>query len=173
MRAALVDFETTGLTKPSVSGLDKQPHIIEVGIAVYEEGVLVHEYSRLVKPPFPISEEITKITGITNEMLEGQPPFSEIIGDIADAFDGCDAFVAHNAPFDRACLEYEIQRLGCFFAWPPLTICSAQEFTHEFGFRPKLVQLYALKMGKPLEQTHRALDDVKAMAEVLLKEGLI
>lgn len=174
MRSALVDFETTGLTQPSVQDLSKQPKIIEVGICVVENNAILAEYSQLVWPGEDVSAEITKITGITNEMLKGQPRFAQVVDRIAALFEGCQMFVAHNAPFDRSCLEYELMRLELeAFPWPPETMCSAQEFTHEFGFRPKLTQLYEAKMGRPLEQTHRALDDIKALAEVLIKEGLL
>ena len=177
MRSFLLDTETTGLTLPSVSDLEKQPRIIELGICIVQDGVMLDQYSQLINPGVPISAEITKITGITNEMLAGQPSFAEVVDLVAALAEGCDLFVAHNAPFDHALLEFELRHLGeevvAEFPWPAEIMCSAQEFTHEFGFRPKLTQLYEAKMGKPLEQTHRALDDIKAVAEVLIKEGLI
>ena len=173
-RSVLIDFETTGLTAPSVADLDKQPRVIEVGVVVYDDGALVKEHSELISPGVEISAEITKITGITNDDLKGRRTFVEVLPTLRQMFADTDFFIAHNAPFDRACLEYELKRAACDdFPWPPNTICSAQEFTHEFGYRPKLTELYERKMGAPLAQTHRALDDIKALAEVLLKEGML
>lgn len=179
MRSVLLDCETTGLTRPSVADLTDQPRIIELGIVVVFNSTIIEEYEQLIHPGQEVSEEITKITGITNEMLVGKPTFPQIIDELAAMFEGSDAFWAHNAPFDKACMDYEIQRVIMNdmmrppFPWPREICCSAQEFTHEFGFRPKLTQLYERKMGRPLDQTHRALDDIKALAEVLMKEGLL
>lgn len=174
MRSVLVDFETTGLTKPAVSDLHKQPKIIEAGIVVVQDGKIVDEYGQLVWPEEDVSTEITKITGIKNEMLQGMPIFGQIVDMIAARFQGSDQLWAHNAPFDRACLEYELKRLNVVkFPWPQETYCSVQEYVHEFGRRPTLKELYQAKIGKPLEQTHRALDDLRALAEILIKEGLI
>jgi hypothetical protein len=44
------------------------------------------------------------------------------------------------------------------------------------GKRPRLVELYERIIGRPLMQTHRALDDAMAVYEILLKDdffGLI
>ena len=85
MNAAFVDFETTNLTLPSVSDLAKQPKIIEIGIVVVKDGAIVDEYEQLVNPGEPVTAEITKITGITNEMLAGKPSFKQVVDQIGRA----------------------------------------------------------------------------------------
>jgi len=50
-------------------------------------------------------------------------------------------------------------------------ICTVQEYHHLFGKRPKLTALYEHIIGRPLAQTHRALDDAMAVFEILDKDN--
>ena len=63
----VLDFETTGLS----------PHYgdraIEIGAVLVEHGVIVDRFQKLMNPGFRISPFIESYTGITNEMLKGQP----------------------------------------------------------------------------------------------------
>lgn len=173
MAAIVVDCETTGLTVPSCSDLSKQPRIIELGCALIEGGVVVSEHEWLIFPEQDVSEEIAKITGIRNEDLKGKPLFRQILPEIVAVFKKADTLFAHNAPFDTACIEFELQRCGRPpFPWPKSIFCSVQEFAHEFGHRPKLTELYEAKIGTALAQKHRALSDVRALSEIIIKERL-
>lgn len=177
MKAVIFDTETTGLVKPGLADLSKQPKIIELGLVIVEklphsgEWRIAEERNWLINPGEPITAEITKITGIKDEDVAGKPGFAEVWVEASDFFTGANITVAHNHPFDKAMVDNEVQRhigepFGC--GWPAIQICTVQEFTHAFGHRPKLTDLYQRYMGKPLEQTHRASDDAKALAEVLL-----
>ena len=171
--ALIFDTETTGLLLPKAADLNKQPRIIELALARVEHGKIVSEHEWLIDPECVISAEITKITGITNEMVAGKQKFRELLGEIEEAFAGADTLIAHNAPFDVGMLTTELQRCErTGFPWPLATMCTVQEFMHLKGRRLKLTQLYELKLGKVLAQTHRALDDVIALAEICVKEGL-
>src|SRR3974390_1898133 len=68
---ACIDVETTGA---SAAYGDR---IIEVGIVRYDNGQKTAEYSQLVNPRRRISAGVTALTGITQEMCEGQPTFLE------------------------------------------------------------------------------------------------
>jgi len=177
MIAAVFDTETTGLTLPSTAPLEKQPKVIELGIALVEGGKIIGEGNWLINPGELVSAEITKITGITNDQLEGQPAFRDVWnGEAQYMLRNAGCVVAHNLPFDKALIDYECMRLtgepfGC--GWPAIQICSVQEFVHLFGHRPKLTELYKHFTGKELAQTHRALDDVKALVEALVSSELL
>lgn len=166
----LCDTETTGLLLPASAGLEKQPRIIELCLVLVERGEVVEEHNWLVDPEVPITTEITKITGIKPEDLEGKPKFSELVETIRPIFAKASTFIAHNAPFDKTMVANDVERAGASadFPWPATTLCTVQEFRHEFGRRMKLTELYQRKVGKPLAQTHRALDDVKALHEALV-----
>lgn len=172
MKAIIFDTETTGLLLPSSAPLEKQPRIIELGaLAVSTETGIVGELSQLINPQMDISAEITKITGITNEDLVGKPTFAEYLPTLRSFFEGADMLICHNAPFDLGMLKNDLKRAACEdFPMPAEIICTAQEYTPVVGKRPRLLQLYEIIMGKPLAQTHRALDDAMAVFEILDKD---
>lgn len=179
-RALIFDTETTGLVIPAETNLNKQPHIIELGIVeIFVDNDCAninHIKSWLINPGVELTDEITKITGLKDEDLRDQLPFSGILEElISDWFLGAHILVAHNLPFDHSMLLFELQRLGKEYAfpYPPKQLCTVQEFMHLESARLKLVDLYEKVLGKKLNQTHRALDDARALAEIVLKEGLL
>lgn len=176
MITAVFDTETTGLTLPSSAPLEKQPKVIELGIALVEGGKIIGEGNWLINPGEPISAVITKITGINDAKVAASPCFREVWnGEAQYMLRNAGAVVAHNLPFDKALIDYECMRLNDapFDGWPKIQVCSVQEFAHLFGHRPKLTDLYKHFTGKDLAQTHRALDDVKALVEALLASELL
>lgn len=88
----VIDVETTGLD-PS------HDKIIEVAALKIQDSKVVDSYSSLINPEFPISDFITKLTGITNEQLENAPSAYNVLNEL-DAFIGHDILVGHNVNFD-------------------------------------------------------------------------
>lgn len=106
----VIDTETTGLDYDYCN-------IIEVSAIKYADGQVTGKFSTLVKPPletiyFPlrkdgagewvtryVDEFITKLTGITNEMLETAPDPSAVFPELLN-FLGSSTLIAHNANFD-------------------------------------------------------------------------
>lgn len=171
MRMAVLDTETTGLPLNDQADLRLQPYIIEWAVAHIVNGKVAATYETLIKPPIPLPAEITKITGLTDEDLVDAPNFSGALPLIMKSLEGVDIVVAHNAPFDVGMLEFELARHGINFVWPRVE-CSVQLYHDEYGRRMKLLELYEAKLGKPLDQTHRALDDVMALCEIIINEKL-
>lgn len=167
---AVFDTETTGLTLHPDAPLDKQPKIIEVGVALmdaYTEEV-VDTLNLFVDPQEPITAEITKITGITDADLKGAPTFPQAEPQLRAFFGRAKLVVAHNLPFDRAMMFNELARAGVQdFPWPAIEICTVGLYAPEWGRNPRLIELYEWACGEPLAQTHRALDDVMALVRVL------
>ena len=60
------DVETTGLNP-------KEERIIELGAVLFENGQAVQKFNTLVNAEVEVSEFISNLTHITNEMLENQP----------------------------------------------------------------------------------------------------
>lgn len=170
MSIILYDTETTGLLKPEGTALNLQPHIIEFfGITIDDQRKKVRKkFHTLVKPPIPISEKITKITGITNEMVADAPVFTEVYQNLTRFFFGCHTLVAHNAPFDIGMIANELRRLDKLlkFPWPPIHYCTVEQSMWIKGHRLKLQKLYEIATGKPeIEGAHRAEDDTMALFE--------
>ena len=173
-RIIIFDTETTGLTLHPDAPLSKQPKIIEFGAVILDQGETVEEASLLINPQEPLTEEIIKITGLTDDDLKDQPPFSKHLPYLNQLFGSCGHVMAHNLPFDRAMIMNEVARLSDAepFPWPERETCTVGLYKEQWGYNPKLLQLYEDVMGKPLAQTHRALDDVKALVEIIREEEL-
>jgi DNA polymerase III epsilon subunit family exonuclease len=174
MKAIIFDTETTGLLMPSVADIEKQPKIIEIGALAVDENGVVGELSQLLNPNEILDPQITKITGIKDEDLVGKPSFIEFLPQLKEFFDGTDFLICHNAPFDTGLLKNDLVRADCDdFPWPAEIICTVQEYKPQFGYRPKLLELYERILGRKLAQTHRALDDVHALYEAIKADGFM
>lgn len=86
------DIETTGLDS-------KYDEIIEIGALKIRNNKIIDQFSFLIKPSSPIDEFITKLTGITNEMVSDAPNINEILPKFLE-FIGDDTLIGHNINFD-------------------------------------------------------------------------
>ena len=166
MITVVFDTETTGLLKPSANHVDEQPEIVELYCCmVNEEFELLGEFESFFKPRIPLTEELTKIHGISNEMLEDAPTFEEKFDDLAKFFTGADVLVAHNLPFDRSMLANELVRCDklLHFPWPRMHICTVEMSMPIEQRRINLSKLHTYATGKPHEGAHRAKSDVHAL----------
>jgi DNA polymerase III epsilon subunit-like protein len=171
----LFDTETTGIPKHPSSKPEVQPRLIEFGgVLVESSGEVLEEIHCLINPEEKLEQIITKITGLTDEDLKSRWTFPEACKSILPAFKQADVLVAHNLPFDLTMMELEVERAGITdWVWPKERICTVQEHAEEWGTFPRLLHLYEHYMGHPLEQTHRALDDVYALLEVAKASGVL
>lgn len=162
------DTETTGLAP--FDG-DK---IIEVGavkLVLDERGEVVErqDFNRLVNPGIPIPRKVTEITGIRNEQVENEPPFS-VIAEELHAFLGQGIAVAHNFPFDLAFLDQEFRATG--LAWPePFAEVDTIDVSMKVfpdASSHRLGDL-AQRCDVPLDNAHRATDDAAACGLIFAK----
>lgn len=98
------DFETTGLSA-------RYDDIIEFGAIKFSQGNVVKSVDILINPQRKISDKITKLTGINDEMLIGKPTIQEAMKDIRD-FIGDSILVSHNAEFDMGFLQVACRKLA-------------------------------------------------------------
>lgn len=165
----IFDTETTGLIGPITMPLSKQPRIIEICLIKLEDKSLkeIERYTTLINPGFLISPVITKITGITNEMLKGAPSFEKVSLEIERILRGERYIVAHNLPFDRKMLTFDFERIGKdpLSILPPKGICTVASTMHISGKRLNMEKLYAhCTLGGKFESAHRASADTEALA---------
>ena len=101
------DLETTGFNAASGDS------IIEIGAVKLKDGEITSKFDMLIKPPHPISERITSVTSITNEMVSDCPNEEEAIKKFIE-WTGDLPMVAHNAKFDTSFVEmaYKKYNLG-------------------------------------------------------------
>lgn len=165
----LFDTETTGLVGPSAMPIAKQPYIIELCAVRLNDKTLKEEehIDVLINPGVPISAEITRITGIKEEDVKGKPPFAAYYDQICELFLGQRMMVAHNCDFDSNLMMYDLRRIGKEhrFPWPPRRLCTVEASLFIKGHRLKLGELYEHCTGRKLVGAHRAINDVRAMAD--------
>ena len=168
--SVVFDTETTGLIKPDVMELEKQPEIIELYMAKFvhrADGIIeqVDEIDTFLTPKGPISEMITKITGITPLMVKGAPTFGDVFPQLQQFHVGVNEWVAHNCAFDTAMMANEIARIGkiVHFPFPPVKVCTVQSTMCIEQRRLTLTNLHKEFFGVPFEGAHRAKDDVQAL----------
>ncbi|MDR7232746.1 DNA polymerase-3 subunit epsilon [Caulobacter sp. BE264] len=157
-QGVILDLETTGLDP-------KVDEIIEIGMVpfTYDVGgqiVSVGEpFSRLRQPSKPIPAEITKVTGITDAMVEGEviDP-AEVEAFIAEAA----LIIAHNASFDRRFAE----RFCPGFASKPWACSFSQIDWRAAGHESGKLAFLAASYGF-FHDGHRAHHDCLATLEIL------
>ncbi len=96
---AIFDTETTGLNP------EERDHIIEfAGMlwSISEDYSLnkLDEIQIYIKPPFPVSEKITELTGISNVFLADKPSEIEVVDKIRTFLKQADFVAGHNVNFD-------------------------------------------------------------------------
>lgn len=173
MKFALFDNETTGLPFHFLSDLSQQPRIIEFGGIITDGKEIIDQLEFICNPGIAIEAIITKITGLTNEDLDGKPDFGLFIPQLDKFFSQADAAVAHNLSFDEGRLEDDLARRKKTLkdiSFPSLGLCTVEQTTPLFGRPMKLIELYRHYVGE-YEQKHRALDDVLRMHEVCKRLG--
>ena len=71
----------------------------------------IEELEFLCKPPVLLDQKITEITGITNLMLENEPPVGMFLPTLKALLAKADAVVAHNLIFDYEIISTEFMSL--------------------------------------------------------------
>ncbi len=152
------DIETTGLNK-------KYEVIIEIGAVVLKDGEITDRFNTFVSPGRILSPEIIRLTGITDEMLEGAPSQEEALRAFL-AFAGDRPLAAHNAEFDMGFIAAGCEKYGIPFHNPSVdSLILAQNLLPDLG-KYKL-DIVAEHLHLPAFNHHRASDDAATVAYML------
>jgi len=175
MIALVFDTETTGLIENLLVNSDRQPEIIEwASILVdIDSGEVVSEHETLVRPILSggrLPADIVRITGITQDLVDGARPFSEVAEDIRRIVEAAPAVLGHNVRFDMEMVDLEFRRLKAPpVSWPAETICTVEQSAHYAGRRLKLSDLHKHVLGETFPGAHRAMVDVRALVNVAIE----
>lgn len=102
MREVVLDTETTGLDPYSGHRL------VSIGCVELENHMPTgNKYYQLINPERDVPEEVVKVHGLTNAILDKEPVFKEIVDDFL-AFIGDSPLIIHNAEFDMKFLNAEL-----------------------------------------------------------------
>lgn len=169
-KLTVVDVETTGHFTP-------EHQVIELSVlqATLEDGIQIHQ-TNLIDPQTKIPPKISRITGITQDMVDAAQPAAEVLPDYWQLLNS-GILTAHNLEFDYSFLQLEYSRLNTLFSRPPnqqlCTVQLARQMLPELRSRslPDLVRHFQFQVGT----SHRAEADTLAcwlLAKRLLTEIL-
>lgn len=160
---AVIDVETTG-------GNFVNERLTEIAVYIHDGTRIVDEFSTLLNPEQPIPYMITRLTGISNEMVANAPRFFEVARRIVEMTEGT-TFVGHNASFDYNFIRHEFRRLGYNYRRP--TLCTVKMSRKLLpGMQSYSLGKLCRELGIELENRHRAAGDALAttrLFELLLK----
>lgn len=145
-----LDLETTGLEP-------KNDRIIEIGAVKITDGTVQETYSLLVDPQMKIPERITELTGISDDMVAGQP-FAE--DGVRGLLEFCEdlPLLGHNLMFDYGFIKHSAVNMGLGFEKRGMdTLKIARVVLPDLESRSlqSLRQYYHI----PQEEAHRAFED--------------
>ena len=154
------DLETTGLSS-------LHDTIIEIGAAIMKGKEVLSTFQMFVDSHRPLQPKIIDLTGITDQMLAGQPDISEAIPQFLD-YVGGRPLCAHNADFDIGFVTAACERLGIVFQPTYVdTLILAQNLMPELG-KYKL-NIVADALSLPDFNHHRASDDAITCGYLLMR----
>ncbi|MEO0575084.1 MAG: exonuclease domain-containing protein [Pseudomonadota bacterium] len=154
----VVDVETTG-------GKAANHRVTEIGAVKVQNGEIVDRFSTLINPMRSIPPYITRLTGISEQMVTDAPRFSDISASFSEFLTGA-IFVAHNVNFDYGFLKAEFERVGQPFRYPKLCTCASMRKQFK-GHKSYSLKALCDAYDIPLQSHHRALCDAEAAAGLL------
>jgi len=154
---AVFDIETTGLSAATCK-------ITEIGAVIVQNGEIKGRFNSFVNPGVHIPENITELTGITDEMVADAPPVGEVLKEFF-AFIGDRMLVAHNASFDTGFIRFAAEENGMPFENPFLDTVAMSRYMNPDLKNHKLDTLAKhYKLGD--FNHHRASDDAEMLAAI-------
>jgi DNA polymerase III epsilon subunit family exonuclease len=171
--AQLVEMSDISSTFTSFTAFDletterdtSKAEIVEIAAVRVCDGEIVAEFHELVRPRAPLTAAAVEVHGITNEELAGKPHFEDVWPAFR-AFCGNDVIVAHNGyDFDFKIISRMVRELGEKF---DLCMYDSLPLSRELVATSNKLSNLARQFGIDTGQSHRALDDTRALAKVLL-----
>jgi DNA polymerase-3 subunit epsilon len=101
---AIVDIETTG-------GYAAANGITEIAVFISDGKKIINSFHTLLNPVYTIPKYVVALTGITNEMVEYERPFSGIADELFEILND-KVFVAHNVNFDYSFVKHHLAQSG-------------------------------------------------------------
>lgn len=159
----VIDFETTGFSPA------KGDRVTEVCVLKLLNGKEIERFSSLINCGVIMPEHITKITGITQAMVDNAPHVSVIIPKVID-FIGDSILCGQNVQFDESFLIAESKLLGLSPKYKE-TICTKRLSQARYvGLKSYSLQPLEDHLGLKRDgQAHRAESDVLLTVKLLNK----
>ena len=154
------DIETTGLSVHNCA-------ITEIGAVKVKNGKILEEFNMMTDPEMPIPENIVELTGITDDMVKGQPKNADAVKAFLD-FCGERLLIAHNADFDTSFIRKVCEENNLPFPNPYLDTVSMSRYANPDLKKHKLdILCDYFSLGE--FNHHRASDDAKMLSAIFYK----
>lgn len=155
------DIETTGLSP-------EKDRITEIGAVRIKNLHVADTFDILINPEMEISQEITKLTGITNDMVKNAPLEKEGIEKFIEFCGENPVLLAHNANFDTSFIYRAIARNNIKYTFDkvdslPFAKIMLPELKH---YKLNIIAKH-LKLGK--FNHHRADADAMMLARIYIE----
>ncbi len=156
---SILDVETTGLNQ-------SQDQVIEIGVRQFKFNRITGEvlsfgesYASFQDPGIPLSQEVTAITGITDEMVKGQLIDWSAVDQLLI---NSSIIIAHNAGFDRPFID-RFSEVSPKKVWG----CSFKQIDWESkGYTSQKLEVLSIYHGF-FNDSHRALSDSDSLIYLL------
>ncbi len=165
-RQIVLDTETTGLNPGSGD------RIIEIGgVELFNRRLTGRHYHAYLNPGRSSHPDALKVHGLTDEFLADKPRFEQIASDLLDFVREAEIII-HNAPFDCAFLDAELERMGlpAFRQHVPQVtdtlLMARTQFPGKFNNLDALCKRFGIDNAH--RTLHGALLDAELLAEVYL-----
>ena len=159
LKICFIDLETTGLDKFNSEIIEIAMKVVLVNEKSGDIINVIDEYESLQQPDGIITQTITNVTGITNEMVEGRSIDWNYVNNIVQSVD---IMVAHNARFDRGFFD-----LVSDFSKEKIWCCSVNDINWSgLGFSSKKQEMLCMWHGF-YYSSHRAMNDVNALIHLV------
>lgn len=151
----VVDIETTGL-------IPKKNEIIEIAAVKYRHDEEVDVFETLVKPVSEISGSISRLTGITNDLVSNSPTVDFVIPGFIEFVEDF-PLVAHNGAFDIGFIRSVCERMGYEINNHLFDTLKLARKAYP-GLKCHKLSYLKEELNIGAEESHRALPDVYSTA---------
>ena len=157
----IFDVETTGLS----AIYDK---VIELSAVKMKDGEVLERFDEFIDPGFPLSEQTTQLTSITDEMVHGSKSEEEVFKMFKDFCDGC-IIAGHNVSFDMGFMNTGYRRHKMTeITEPVIDTLPLARFLYP-NLRGYRLNTLSKRFKVALEHHHRANYDAEATGHLLYK----
>lgn len=156
------DLETTGLQINT-------DRIVQIAIIKMNPSGERTELNQLINPEMIIPQEVIDIHGVSNELIQDKPTFSQFAPELIEFIGDADLAGYNSNKFDIPVLAEEFLRVGINFDFSFRKFIDIQNIFHKMEQRT-LAAAYKFYCGEEMKNAHDALYDTQATLDVFLAQ---